>query len=236
VAYVLALVLVKFTTDHDLPATGVNSFLAPALSFVLPGHIDDYANVYRTRDSCNPSGFGAFAQDERKTNSLGILRGAGRCRGGKEVSSFSYTFFVRCSNRLQARAAGYFVPAAANIWFYSSARMRMAVKTRDEYRDVQTLPSALLAREGPVGPTRPGAVAGPKAIAGRMSTCHISVLVACSFMLSSSTKAYPKWPVDPRPSPFLLNSYSIVRAHHLSPTRVTPHWLTISSHHRAGET
>jgi hypothetical protein len=44
----------------------------------------------------------------------------------------------------------------------------MAVKTRDEYHDVQTLPSALLAREGPVGPTRPGAVAGPKAIAGRM--------------------------------------------------------------------
>lgn len=47
---------------------------------------------------------------------------------------------------------------------WCSARLRIAVKTRDEYSDVQTLPSALLAREGPVGPTRPGAAAGPKMI------------------------------------------------------------------------
>jgi hypothetical protein len=49
---------------------------------------------------------------------------------------------------------------------FCSARVRLSVKTRDEYLDVQTLPSALLAREGLVGPARPGA-AGPKAIAGR---------------------------------------------------------------------
>ncbi|CAE6427603.1 unnamed protein product, partial [Rhizoctonia solani] len=63
------------------------------------------------------------------------------------------------------RTASIFYAENGEVEEEKSARVRLAVKTRDEYLDVQTLPSALLAREGLVGPTRPGAP-GPKAIAG----------------------------------------------------------------------
>ncbi|CAE6527064.1 unnamed protein product [Rhizoctonia solani] len=63
------------------------------------------------------------------------------------------------------RTASIFCAENGEVEEEKSARVRLAVKTRDEYLDVQTLPSALLAREGLVGPARPGA-AGPKAIAG----------------------------------------------------------------------
>lgn len=36
-----------------------------------------------------------------------------------------------------------------------SARIRMAVKLNDEYKEVKQLPAALLAQQGPVGPARP---------------------------------------------------------------------------------
>ncbi|QRV95768.1 pre-mRNA-splicing factor PRP46 [Ceratobasidium sp. AG-Ba] len=64
------------------------------------------------------------------------------------------------------RTASIFCAEMGEVEEEKSARIRLAVKTRDEYSDVQTLPSALLAREGPVGPTRPGVAAGPKMIAG----------------------------------------------------------------------
>ncbi|KAG9078047.1 pre-mRNA-splicing factor prp46, partial [Ceratobasidium sp. UAMH 11750] len=64
------------------------------------------------------------------------------------------------------RTASIFCAESGEVEEEKSARMRMAVKTRDEYGDVQTLPSALLAREAPVGPTRPGAAPGPKMITG----------------------------------------------------------------------
>ncbi|KDN41702.1 hypothetical protein RSAG8_07233, partial [Rhizoctonia solani AG-8 WAC10335] len=63
------------------------------------------------------------------------------------------------------RTASIFYAENGEVEEEKSARVRLAVKIRDEYLDVQTLPSALLAREGIVGPARPGAV-GPKAIAG----------------------------------------------------------------------
>ncbi|ELU38184.1 pre-mRNA-splicing factor PRP46 [Rhizoctonia solani AG-1 IA] len=66
------------------------------------------------------------------------------------------------------RTASIFYAENGEVEEEKSARVRLSVKTRDEYLDVQTLPSALLAREGLVGPARPGA-AGPKAIAGRES-------------------------------------------------------------------
>ncbi|KAB5593572.1 hypothetical protein CTheo_2961 [Ceratobasidium theobromae] len=62
------------------------------------------------------------------------------------------------------RTASIFCAETGDIEEEKSVRVRLAIKTRDEYSDVQTLPSALLAREGIVGPTRPGT--GPKAIAG----------------------------------------------------------------------
>lgn len=34
--------------------------------------------------------------------------------------------------------------------------MRLAVKIRDEYKDVRELPAALSGQAGPVGPARPG--------------------------------------------------------------------------------
>ncbi|KAF8907071.1 WD40-repeat-containing domain protein [Gymnopilus junonius] len=37
----------------------------------------------------------------------------------------------------------------------SSAKLRLAVKIRDEYRDFKELPPALLSQQGPVGPSRP---------------------------------------------------------------------------------
>ncbi|KAF8600042.1 hypothetical protein BDV93DRAFT_559858 [Ceratobasidium sp. AG-I] len=64
------------------------------------------------------------------------------------------------------RTASVFCAELGDVEEEKSVRLRIAVKTRDEYSDVQTLPSALLAREGPVGPTRPGAAAGPKMITG----------------------------------------------------------------------
>jgi pleiotropic regulator 1 len=36
-----------------------------------------------------------------------------------------------------------------------SARVRLAVKIHDEYRDFKELPAALLSQQGPVGPSRP---------------------------------------------------------------------------------
>ena len=39
--------------------------------------------------------------------------------------------------------------------FLSSARIRLAVKINDEYRDYKVLPPPLLAQQGPVGPSRP---------------------------------------------------------------------------------
>lgn len=42
----------------------------------------------------------------------------------------------------------------------NSARVRLAIKIRDEYRDYKELPAALLSQQGPVGPSRPGQ-AGP---------------------------------------------------------------------------
>ena len=37
----------------------------------------------------------------------------------------------------------------------SSARVRLAVKINDEYKDAKELPAALLTQQGQVGPTRP---------------------------------------------------------------------------------
>lgn len=37
----------------------------------------------------------------------------------------------------------------------TSARIRLAVKINDEYRDYKELPPPLLAQQGPVGPSRP---------------------------------------------------------------------------------
>jgi len=41
-----------------------------------------------------------------------------------------------------------------------SARIRLSVKIRDEYRDYKELPPSLISQQGPVGPSRPGQ-AGP---------------------------------------------------------------------------
>ncbi|CAE7145906.1 unnamed protein product [Rhizoctonia solani] len=73
--------------------------------------------------------------------------------------------------------------------------VRLAVKTRDEYLDVQTLPSALLAREGLVGPTRPGAP-GPKAIAGPQQ----KLITAGPSSDGATTPSAPPAPSAPAPS------------------------------------
>lgn len=75
-------------------------------------------------------------------------------------------YLLLCTLR-PAGAESFYAYPCSDLNSRSSVRMRIAVKTRDEYRDVQTLPSALLAREGPVGPTRPSAAVGPRMITGR---------------------------------------------------------------------
>ncbi|KAG1824814.1 WD40 repeat-like protein [Suillus subaureus] len=54
-----------------------------------------------------------------------------------------------------------------------SARIRLSVKINDEYRDFKELPPALLAQQGPIGPTRPkeqrkAITAGPSSDTSRM--------------------------------------------------------------------
>ncbi|CAE7196541.1 unnamed protein product, partial [Rhizoctonia solani] len=93
------------------------------------------------------------------------------------------------------RTASIFYAENGEIEEEKSARVRLAVKTRDEYLDVQTLPSALLAREGLVGPTRPGAP-GPKAIAGPQQ----KLITAGPSSDGATTPSAPPAPSAPAPS------------------------------------
>jgi hypothetical protein len=51
----------------------------------------------------------------------------------------------------------------------TSARIRLATKINDEYKDFKVLPAALAAQQGPVGPARPPGQAREAITAGRTS-------------------------------------------------------------------